>query len=111
MTVIGEIVPAVGSVRQAGWKFRAKGEFAHFFSICRRDDCKPCGRLEAHAFCNEGITVSLVDLPALSRSQPPHRACPTCVEIVKERDTFSYASWRVRAAMKPLLRPRWLARA
>jgi hypothetical protein len=87
-------------IRVRGWKFRRAGEFAHHFDICRRPDCTSCEEGYSHAECDRKIRAAWLDLPAFSKSRPPHRACPKCSAILAERERVRNLPWRERAALK-----------
>ena len=89
-------------VRTEGWKFRKKGEFAHYFSPCRHADCQSCDEGTSHAMCGRGIVAGWYELPSFSKSRPPHKACAICSDMIEEQARIRNLPWRERARLKLL---------
>lgn len=86
-------------IKVFGWKFRCKGEYAHYFHMCR-SECDSCESGNSHAYCQPSITVGWLEKGGFSDSQPPHRACERCAAIVAENKRIASLGWRERIAIK-----------
>lgn len=96
------------AISTTGWKFRCKGEYAHWFELCRRDSCHSCDTGNSHATCDRSVTVEWLHHGGFSKSRPPHKACPSCSEIVGKRDAraahLASLGWRERAKQREIYR-------